>query len=500
MGSAASSSGSRYQAGTPPKKRITDESDDALFEAPPERALALIAAHDGPVLVDLDETLYLRNSTEDFIDLARPGLIAMMLLRVMDVLQPWRFTGGNDTRDVWRVQFIRLFFPWITGRWQAAVQELARTHVNADLLNALRRRGSPFVIVTVGFTPIVKPLVEAMGLGDLQLIACRCSTTADRRRGKLASAVDELGDQTVRRAMLVTDSSNDLPLLRACARGVLTAWPGAHYRPAFARIYFPGQYIAWVKRPGEHYLRRAILQEDYLLWILSSIALAPHYTQHVAGLLFLLLSFWAIYEAGYVDNDNFAARFEVSPTLTQAFHESPVATPFWQPWIWAALLGAIGIFVIRAPDLPQWPDAVLWASGLIGTYAWFRLYNRSDKQSRIWMYVILQVARTAAFVLIVPVTAIGAMALAAHALTRWMPYYLYRLVGKGWPIDYHIGIARLITFLVLGCFLAMAAPLSAVFNWTALVIVLWCITRARRELLQGLRTYRLQIRTAPRNG
>ncbi len=36
---------------------------------------------------------------------------------------------------------------------------------------------------------------------------------------------------------------------------------------------------------------------------------------HVVGLLFLLLSFWAVYERGYVDNDEIAARYEREPTL-----------------------------------------------------------------------------------------------------------------------------------------------------------------------------------------
>jgi hypothetical protein len=39
-------------------------------DASPDAALAAVCAHEGPVLVDFDETLYLRNSTEDFIDCA----------------------------------------------------------------------------------------------------------------------------------------------------------------------------------------------------------------------------------------------------------------------------------------------------------------------------------------------------------------------------------------------------------------------------------------------
>jgi len=59
------------------------------YDAPPNEALAAVRAHQGPLLVDVDETLYLRNSTEDFIDCAWPGLLALLLLRVLDVLKPW---------------------------------------------------------------------------------------------------------------------------------------------------------------------------------------------------------------------------------------------------------------------------------------------------------------------------------------------------------------------------------------------------------------------------
>ena len=39
----------------------------------PDPVIEAILTHRGPVLLDLDETLYLRNSTEDFIDSARPA-------------------------------------------------------------------------------------------------------------------------------------------------------------------------------------------------------------------------------------------------------------------------------------------------------------------------------------------------------------------------------------------------------------------------------------------
>lgn len=85
------------------------------YDVPPDAALAAVRTHGGLVLVDLDETLYLRNSTEDFIDCVWPGLLGLILLRVLDVLKPWCLTGGIDTRDNWRVCAISTFFPELTG-------------------------------------------------------------------------------------------------------------------------------------------------------------------------------------------------------------------------------------------------------------------------------------------------------------------------------------------------------------------------------------------------
>ena len=42
---------------------------------PPSVALAAVEAYEQSAIVDLDETLYLRNSTEDFLDSAQPGVI-----------------------------------------------------------------------------------------------------------------------------------------------------------------------------------------------------------------------------------------------------------------------------------------------------------------------------------------------------------------------------------------------------------------------------------------
>src|SRR6185312_10227231 len=129
-----------------------------------------------------------------FINCARPGILALLLLRILDILKPWRMTGGTSTRDNWRVCAISVFFPWISWRWRAAAAQLAAKHANQELKNALAERGEqPLIILTSGFGSVVRPLLQAMGLGDVPLVASRMFTPTDRRHGKLRMATRELG-------------------------------------------------------------------------------------------------------------------------------------------------------------------------------------------------------------------------------------------------------------------------------------------------------------------
>jgi hypothetical protein len=448
----------------------------------PETAIGAIRDHGGPVLLDLDETLYLRNSTEDFIDTARPPLLALLLMRMLDVIKPWRWSGGEATRDVWRVRLILVCFPWTGNRWKSRVADLAKKFTNLRLKAALDTTGTTPIITTVGFHPIVAPLVAALGLPRAQIVAARLSTFADRRDGKFHLAVGALGNDTVRRALVLTDSAQDITLLDACARPLRAVWPEARHRHALSDVYLPGQYLTRVKRPGECYIVRGILQEDFAFWVLSSVALAALPLLHVLGLLFLLVSFWAIYERGYVENDLVAARFEADPKLSAEFADTPVATPRWQPWMWASLCGAIAIALLRWPAPPAPTDFAAWAAVLLATHGWFTMYNYFDKGARVWLFAGLQFARSAAFVALVPIVPVGAAALGAHVLAKWVPYYVYRLGGKEWPeMPFHL--TRLLFFIVLALLLGISQGFSTLLNATALALLGWNLFRARQELV-----------------
>jgi hypothetical protein len=452
------------------------------YAASPDAALAAVCAHQGPLLIDFDETLYLRNSTEDFIDCARPGLLALVLLGLLEVLKPWRLTGGIDTRDTWRVCAIRLFFPWTCWHWRTKVGFFAERYVNQELKAALKARAHQPIILTAGFKSTVKPLLDAMGFPNAPLIAARMYSFADRRNGKLQMATRELGAETVGCSLVLTDSANDSDILQSCARPLRTVWPKARYRPALGGVYLPGEYISRVKQPGGRYIFRGILQEDFAFWLLSSIGLAIHPAAHVVGLLLLLLSFWAIYERGYVDNDLAGSRYEPDPKLNASFGSARVATTALQPWIWGLLAGAAAVWILYSERTAFVVHFACWVAVLISTYACFVFYNRLDKMTRVWLYPLLQFARSGAFLVIVPIEPAGIAALGAHVLSRWVPYLLYRLSSaRCWP-ETRPELVRLISFVLLSLMIVCSLGLSILLTWSALALLLWNVFRARRAI------------------
>jgi hypothetical protein len=455
------------------------------FDAAPDHALRAIAAHRGSLLVDLDETLYLRNSTADFISHACPAPLAFLLMKLLDLLAPWRLTGGLPTRDNWRVISLLLLMPWTLLTWRHQAARLAAQWTNHPLLNALRASSDPKAIVTLGFGPVVSPLVAAMSPGEVRLLSMNVWRFHQRCEGKRAVALRTLGEVACQGALFVTDSLDDLDLLQACAQPLRVVWPGAHCRALFSDAYIPGLYTARVKHPGQNYIQRSILREDFMLWVLATIALASSpFVAHLAGLALLALSFWAIYETGYVDNDRIAAQFEKTP-LSDAYFENTVRSSTVLPWVWACFAGVGGIVLLRWPAPPSPIDFLEWAALLALTFSIFRLYNRVDKQSRVWLFGVLQMLRAAAVAAIAPISLAGALGLTAHGLARWVPYFIYRCTGT-WRKEV-AGRIRLLFFVLPTVVCVNAFGWSLTETVTTLAILIWFAFKARHELRSALR-------------
>ena len=457
------------------------------FDASPDEAIANLMTHEGPIYIDLDETLYLRNSTEDYIDSAQPGVVAIALLQLLEFLRPWKWTGGQPTRDFWRVWLIRMSLPWVNVRWRSRVSALATQFVNSRLAAALNQHRHRVVIVTVGFMPIVQPLVEALGFGECRIIAARLGVQ-DRRNGKLQLVRAALGDEALSRALFITDSIDDVPVLARCRRPLRVVWPESLYPRALSRVYLPGLYLSLVKRPGQRYIWRSVIQEDFAYWVLGTLALAAHPASHLCGLALMSLSLWSIYERGYADNDWAAANLESAGKLSTEFSNGGVVTPRFQPWLWAATSGVVAMYLL-GPQSAFAANCAKWAAVLIATHLIFRWYNRMDKSTRIWIYPLLQAARLLSIAAIVLVTPAGSMALGALVMARWVSYYFYRLQSGTWTNILPNSMHLLFFTIAIGT-LGIGVGLDAVVTWTTAGLVSWSLFRARTELRSLLRNAR----------
>ena len=149
----------------------------------------------------------------------------------------------------------------------------------------------------------------------------------------------------------------------------------------------------------------------------------------------------------------------------------------------------LGLFALRRPFDPLPLDYLAWGAVLVGTHLLFRLYNRIDKPSRVWLYSGLQFARGAAFVAVAAVPPVGVAALGAHVFARWAPYCFYRQGGKRWVSDtFHL--MRLVLFFWFALLLGAAYGPAGVLNWTGAALLAWMLYRARRELVAAWKSAR----------
>lgn len=192
------------------------------------------------LLVDFDETLWLRNSTEEFLSRARPAPMAAFVLRALAVCRPWRVVfgrrDGRHYRDWLRVGAVLVLMPWTYIAWRRAARNIGSKFVNERLENLIQKhRAGRVVIVSNGFRALIAPLTKGLRLKGVELIAAPLAYGGFwRARGKVRAAEDRLSASALDRAVFITDHENDADLLARVGTGVLCVWPDAVYKEAFA--------------------------------------------------------------------------------------------------------------------------------------------------------------------------------------------------------------------------------------------------------------------------
>lgn len=478
-----------------------------------------------PIIVDFDETLFLRNSTQAYLDSIYPRPMGAAFLRLIKATKPWRWLPSPwcqpaVSKDWLLVVLATLLFPWTWLVWSWRAPRLARQHFNQLLACALdETQSAPIVIATLGFGPIVRPLIAhlpiaAIQCGRYELVSCRLWLgVRDRNKGKLAMVAERLDIETIQEAIVVTDSAQDTPLLAVAKSPYLLVWPGASYQPALSDVYIPLLYSEVVKNPGKSHFIRRVIMWHWLLGVIAFSWLSPHPVANAGGLFFLVVSYWCIYEIGYQENDRIGARYEEQPTLSENYEDYNQRlnlNTLW-PWLWSIGLALPGSFLLAMSQqaapfdsvaldgvlqalllrvslcLSLWPmvlvKGMIWLAALCAVRLTFWLYNQFDESARLWIYPFLQTQRHFSLTLLLSTNHVGAVLLMSLVLSRWMQYCIYRCGGARWRFP--INAACFVLFICLFAMLMVGgSDASQILTWQAAAAFIFLFLKSFRTLLR----------------
>ena len=476
------------------------------------------AAPNTPIIVDFDETLFLLNSSAEYLNSLQPRFIAAIILKFLSFTKPWRFLikSGKDSevRDWFLILSMTLLFPWNIFLWQKTARKLAQKYSNTELITELGKNNQTNIIIaTLGFQFVVEPILKFMSLDHSQLISCRFWQGAkDRQKGKLAMVQEYVKQEQISTGMLITDSLDDESLLKEVANPFLITWSQAKYNSPMTDIYFPLYYLEKIKRPGDNYLLKAILLDDFPIIFLAFSWLSPQPILHGIAIAFLAISFWCIYEYGYYENDLVAEKYEDKPQLSKNYQAYKHTASWWKPWPWSLALGTFGIIFLEASQkvtsIFDWELlknsnfflddamslALYWTGFLLASRLCFWVYNYVNKKTRIWLYIILQITRYCGFIVVTATNIVGMSALLSQIFTRSTSYIMYRYSGgtkQSWPnLPEHFLKLLLFISMVLGMSIAVS-DWSIFFGWQTVAFVLWFVFRSKTQTQKIIKEFKL---------
>lgn len=483
------------------------------FKAPTEVTEFLETLSDPTdVVVDFDETLLLRNSTEAYLDSLQPRLLGTLFLLLLEKLRLWWWLPkplrSRESSDWIRIVLATLFFPWTLFIWRRQAKQYVQRQTNWPLLHSLQNNPQARVVVaTRGFECIVGPLLAHMPLDVEALIGCRfLKGGSDRQLGKEEMLTRHFSDSAIRQAAVITDSRDDTSLLAIVKYPFLVQWPGAKYIRAMSGAYLPFFYLEKVKKPGQKFLVRVVLKDHLLALLLACTWLSSMPLLHGLGMALLAFSFWGIYEIGYFENDLVAEKYEAKPVLSETYHLYKDRMSIFLPWFVSLFLAVPGVALLQLGNALTWETALdwqaysqvwqwqpfcigmgLWTAMLIMTRLLFSLYNYLDEQTRIWLYPLLQFAKYAGFIMLTPISLVGIALLMAQVFVEWIPYMVYRCGGNRALLKEQI--FRIFVFLSITLSAAIVQQNFAMLLTAQFFVILgWYLARSLSQVKETMRS------------
>ena len=268
------------------------------------------------------------------------------------------------------------------------------------------------------------------------------------------------------------------------------------------KIYIPFFYSEKIKRPKKKFFLSTVLGEDFFILLLAFIYNSTHFWQNAIGLFFLQISFWCIYELGYIENDIIGDKFEDHAVLSDNYSSYKYKFSFWQAWLWSLALSAIGIITVKDIGINSnylnlalfsanqhlielASSCLLWMVSLLVLRFVFYVYNQINKQSRIWFYSLLQAFRYCIYLVLFTTNTIGLILLVTKVITRSIQYILYRYIGGSsskWPADFPRYFYCLLIFMLIVCITAAnERNVFLILNYQVLAIAIFCIARGYKQ-------------------
>ena len=455
------------------------------------------------LLVDFDHTLFGSNSTELFILAARPKWFASIILAVMRDFFPWRFFSirrWGRARDYITIILIIFLSPWNLLSWRRNAPALFQAHTDHPLAAALMNRpASRTAIVSFGFAPIIRPLLKESFWQNASVICTpwfpKIRSLQDRKLELIKASGSPLDLST---AIFITDSEDDMDVLNAVKTPYLIKPVGALIQADLSR-YFPLRYTARAKYGRDHVLDQ-VLFVDFIIMILATWSGGGDPLVGMLGRSLLFMSFIAVYEIGYFENDMESARFEVRPTLKPdviQYRDFPLPR---HAWAWALVLGFCAAVTLELPDRRNGLNVVditltfgKWVAILVLTRMVFSVYNKKPAENRMSLYSILQCTKYLSIPVIVSSSVIGVALLIAQVFTMSATYCTYRTGGN--TARFPREKFRLVGFLAITAGIATTESLPAFLESASLALIagMWCLWRvyrhpARTFILRNLRS------------
>ncbi|WP_414542185.1 hypothetical protein [Nostoc sp. CCY0012] len=264
----------------------------------------------------------------------------------------------------------------------------------------------------------------------------------------------------------------------------------------FQSIRFPFYYLECIKRPGKNYFLKKIISEDFIILILGISFLSIQPIIHAVGVLFLLFSFWCIYEIGYYENDLIAENFEKAPVLSSTYKTYKNNFNIWTNWLWALLFAFIGVILLEINQIGQPISQIdrrhllnmhtisLWLGLLVLVRIIFYVYNHVDKKTRVWIYPLLQTCKYFSFAVITSIDIVSVMLFASQIFASFINYFTYRFGEAGsWPESIPQQFIRLMFFSLLVLFTILKdGNIELLTNLQVIFILLFCAFKARHEM------------------